>query len=109
MGKVIAFLLFAGLALAQYTPPPGGTQVLTGYVQGAASIPATQYLIPVSSGTAGTLGISTLKLNGSVLYPTTDSTTAIQIDKADGTTNVLTVDTTNGRVGIGTTAPGMKL
>lgn len=35
----------------------------------------------------------------------TDSTTAFQIDKADGITTMFNVDTTNGRVGFGTTAP----
>jgi hypothetical protein len=39
------------------------------------------------------------------IYPSADSTTAVGIYKADGTTNVLNVDTTNGRVGIGTTTP----
>ena len=43
------------------------------------------------------------------IYPASDSTTAFQINKADGTTNVLNVDTTNGRVGIGTTSPGANL
>jgi len=50
------------------------------------------------------VGIQTPKL-----FPITDSTTAIQIMKADGITNILTVDTTNSRVGIGTTSPGTKL
>ena len=45
----------------------------------------------------------------STLYPATDSTTAIQITKADGTTSILNVDTTNERVGIGTTSPKQKL
>lgn len=36
--------------------------------------------------------------------PSADSTTALQLQKAAGTA-VLNVDTTNGRVGIGTTAP----
>jgi hypothetical protein len=35
------------------------------------------------------------------IYPASDSTTAIQILKADGTTSIATIDTTNGRVGIG--------
>jgi len=39
------------------------------------------------------------------IYPTIDSTTAVQINKANGTTNVLNVDTTNTRVGIGSTSP----
>ena len=40
--------------------------------------------------------------------PSSDSTTAVQIQNAAGT-NVLNVDTTNARVGIGTTAPSEKL
>jgi formylglycine-generating enzyme required for sulfatase activity len=40
-----------------------------------------------------------------LIYPSTDSTTAIQFDKANGTTNVLNIDTTNGNVGIGTKSP----
>src|SRR3990167_7519160 len=45
----------------------------------------------------------------SKIYPSENSTTAIQINKADGTTNILNIDTTNGRVGIGTTGPGRAL
>ena len=41
----------------------------------------------------------------SKIYPAADSTTALQLLKADGTTAVLTVDTTNYRIGIGPTAP----
>ncbi|MDO8511837.1 MAG: hypothetical protein Q7S57_01075 [bacterium] len=51
-----------------------------------------------------TSGIITPKI-----YPSADSTTAIQINKADGTTNVLNVDTTNARVGIGTASPATAL
>lgn len=57
----------------------------------------------------------TLEVNGTakidtgliapLIYPPSDSTTAIQIDKANGTSNVIDIDTTNGRVGIGTTSP----
>jgi len=59
----------------------------------------------------GTLNQRYLKTTGDtmtgplVITPTADSTTAIQINKADGSTNVLNVDTTNARVGIGTTSP----
>ena len=42
------------------------------------------------------------------LRPTTNATTAIQLQNAAGT-SVLNVDTTNGRVGIGTTTPGALL
>ncbi|WP_321377082.1 hypothetical protein [Trichococcus shcherbakoviae] len=41
--------------------------------------------------------------------PSADSTTAFQIRKADNTTSVVNVDTTNDRVGVGTTSPSDKL
>ncbi len=41
--------------------------------------------------------------------PSADSTTAFQIRKADNTTSVVNVDTTNGRVGVGTTTPNTVL
>lgn len=53
--------------------------------------------------------VTIASLIGSKIYPAADSTTAIQVNKADGNTNVLNVDTTNGRVGIGTTSPTQKL
>ncbi len=43
------------------------------------------------------------------IIPATDSTSAIQVLKADGQTPVVTVDTANRRVGIGTTAPAQPL
>jgi len=42
------------------------------------------------------------------IRPNANSTTAVQITKADGTTSVLNVDTTNGYLGIGTIAPSAK-
>jgi hypothetical protein len=57
-----------------------------------------------------TTGLATLgSIKSGILYPSADSTTAVGIFKADGTTNVLNVDTTNGNVGIGTTSPGTRL
>lgn len=41
--------------------------------------------------------------NHSKIVPATDSTTAVQITKADGTTPVVVTDTTNTRLGIGVT------
>jgi len=40
-----------------------------------------------------------------LIYPGADSADAIDITKADGTTKILTVDTTNSRIGLLTTAP----
>jgi hypothetical protein len=47
--------------------------------------------------------------NHAKIIPLTDSTTAIQITKADGATSVMNVDTTNSRVGIGTATAGSTL
>ena len=50
-----------------------------------------------------------VKLDGNLLVePSTDSTTAFQVTQADATV-VLNVDTTNARVGIGTTNPNSPL
>jgi hypothetical protein len=43
--------------------------------------------------------------NAGAIYPATDSTTALYVTKADGATAVLTLDTTNARLGINKT-PG---
>jgi len=60
-----------------------------------------------------TLGANTLSTTSGLItpkiYPSADSTTAFQINKADGTTNVFNVDTTNGYIGIGTIYPTYKL
>ncbi len=40
-----------------------------------------------------------------IIKPAADSTTAFKITKADGTTYIMNVDTTNGRIGINTMAP----
>ncbi len=62
-----------------------------------------------NSGTAGTGSWGTVTEAAGVLgavvaiHPAADSTTAIQIRKADATTAIATLDTTNGRLGIGAT------
>lgn len=43
------------------------------------------------------------------LYPASDGTSALQVFKADGTTSVLNVDTTNKRLGIGSATPAVAL
>lgn len=53
----------------------------------------------------GILKTTKLELSSAVIKPLADSTTALQVTKADGTTVVATFDTTNSRVGIGTAAP----
>jgi hypothetical protein len=60
--------------------------------------------IMTGAGSQGTQTVTT-KLSGGVFFPTADGTTAIQFDKANGTSNVLDIDTSDGFVGIGTTSP----
>ena len=45
----------------------------------------------------------------SKLHPSADSTSALQILKADAATPIATIDSTNSRLGIGTTSPGSGL
>lgn len=47
--------------------------------------------------------------NHAKIIPAADSTTALQITKANGTTAVVNVNTTDERVGIGTNAPARKV
>jgi hypothetical protein len=62
--------------------------------------------IPYTGATgAVNLGANLLSTTSGIItpkiYPALDSTTAIQINKADGSTNVLNVDTTNSIVSVG--------
>lgn len=71
-------------------------------------VPYTGATSPVDLGSQNftTTGIGTFgSIKVPFIYPSSDSTTAFQIRKADGTTSVLNVDTTNSRIGIGTTSP----
>lgn len=43
------------------------------------------------------------------IIPPVDSSTAVQIRKANGTASIVNVDTINSRVGIGTTSPARAL
>jgi hypothetical protein len=43
------------------------------------------------------------------IFPAADGAAAVQVRKADGTTAVLNVDTTNTRIGVGTAAPASKI
>lgn len=62
----------------------------------------TGSIVLASSPTLTTPTIASLI--GNKIYPAADSTTAIQFNKANGTTSVATVDTTNGRVYLGSSS-----
>ena len=69
---------------------------------------------PVIGGTTpaaitGTNGVFNTNLKTPIIFPPSDSTTAIKFTKADGTTAILTIDSTNSRIGIGTTSPAGRL
>ena len=94
------FHLLGSAALADdgdFQPYNANTTLLGNTTTGAGSI------VLASSPTLTTPTIASLI--GSKIYPAADSTTAIQICKADGSTVIGTFDTTNLRFGIGTTAP----
>ena len=86
---------------------------LSGAVSGHMEDRGNPHLVSafqVGSYTSGEVDglLSNYTLTGIVtpkIYPVADSTTAVQVNKADGTTNVVNVDTTNGRVGIGVASP----
>ncbi len=50
-----------------------------------------------------------LRTIGGTVTPTSNSTTTLKVTKADGTTQVFDIDTTNARVGINTNAPTSEL
>jgi hypothetical protein len=80
--------------------------------QTAAAIAAA--MTPTGIAAAGGLATNTAinlgtnHLTVTTIKPVTDSTTAVRITKADGTTSVMTVDTINDRVGFGTLTPTHK-
>ncbi len=48
-------------------------------------------------------------LSSPIIHPINDAVAGISFNKADGSTNVVTIDTTNSRVGVGTAAPAGDL
>lgn len=119
-----------GTGVATFLATPSGTNfgsMLTGAVPvadggtncTAATITCFNNITGfTASGTTGTtssnLVFSTTPTFGTsiktpVITVPSDSTTAFQIFKADGSTNLFTVDSTNSRIGIGTTSPAQLL
>lgn len=94
-----------------------GTSAFTGVttsagVASAISDETGTGVLTLATAPTFTTSITTPKVIGSnslLMYPGANATTAVQIDKADGTTNIVTVDTINARVGVGTASPGALL
>jgi len=81
------------------------------YIQLQSSTPGTAQTGNINiSGTAiadtlqGTIAVKTAAIRA-----VSDSTTGLQLENAAGTNTVLDIDTTNSRIGIGTTAPAASL
>ncbi len=62
----------------------------------------------IAADTSATVQSITVSTAQTAIKPSSNSTTGIQLQKVDGT-NILNIDTTNARVGIGTAAPTQAL
>lgn len=85
----------------------GGGVTDHGALTGLADDDHSQYILSTGARTGASAQAQTFT-NGLVApswKPESDSTTALQIQNAAGTDNVLTIDTTNERLGIGVTPP----
>lgn len=95
----------AAFALASHTHGGGGGT--PGGSVGQVQIHGAGGVFVGDAGLTYDIATDVLTLAGRLVTPkwspAADSTTAIQVTKADGTTAVMTVDTTNSRVGIGGT------
>lgn len=101
-------LVFAS-SLGAYLPLAGGT--MTGAILHSPDNTLDFGALGATRIRTGYFGTSVFapSLITAKIYPTANSTTAVGIFKADGTTNILNVDTTNSRIGIGILAPLAKL
>jgi hypothetical protein len=96
-----------GSEIGRYTGT--GVSIGTTYVSTAA--PSNGMIVQGNVGIGTTPPSQTFEVNGTgkldtalitpLIYPATNSTSGIQFDEANGSTNVMDIDTTNGRVGIG--------
>lgn len=92
----------AGMSECLFSPFAGGTAVIgtnnsTALVLGTNNIVALTIGTDQSTALAGNLKIP----NAGIIYPASDSTTAIKIGKTDGSTIIGVWDTTNSRLRIG--------
>ncbi|HSX37021.1 MAG TPA: hypothetical protein VLG13_02805, partial [Patescibacteria group bacterium] len=102
--------LLGGLSSAQYVQLAQGAQTDSSTTNASIFVNktgATANIMDIQRGGADVLLINN---SGQALFrPTTDSQTALQVQKAGTTTTVFTVDTSNSRVGLGTAAPAYQL
>ncbi|HKR81944.1 MAG TPA: hypothetical protein VJR27_03005 [Candidatus Saccharimonadales bacterium] len=97
----------------------GGTVQASNFaVQGSSNTSPTALLAANNGGSGDILdlqngsgaNVATFSNTGSVLFkPSTNATTAFQVQPSGSTTPVLNVDTTNSRLGLGTSSPSTTL
>ncbi|MBU4099678.1 hypothetical protein KJ980_08620 [Patescibacteria group bacterium] len=90
-------------ALTNYLPLSGGTML--GDLNTLSVIPSVDNFSNLGSNSKYWAKGYVNKIFTNIIAPHIDGTTALQINKADGITNVLNIDTINKRIGIGTTSP----
>ncbi len=106
LGEVLSTGYFSAPgATLSATYDQGTSLVLRGGPSGTANIQEVQDSTGTVLGAIDKSG----NISTPLIYPLSDSTTAFQITKADKSTSVLNVDTTNGTIGIGTISPSAKL
>ena len=95
-----------GLTSGQYVQLGQGIQAATSTTNAAIAINQTGATANILDLQRGGADVQLINNAGQTLFrPTTDSQTALQVQKAGTTTVVFTVDSTNSRIGIGTGAP----
>ena len=89
----------------------GGGVTDHGALTGLADDDHSQYLLATGARTGASSQAQTFTsgIIGPTWKPAADSTTALQLQNAAGSADILTVDTTNGRVGIGKSPPSYPL
>jgi len=73
------------------------------YINDQTLAGATAYNIYSAGAGTNYFGGSLKLAGGNSIYPSADSTTALYINKADNATHIVTIDSTNGRMGVGVT------
>lgn len=90
--------------LNPYSNAQGGSPVTSINGSGISGLTTNRMVRAASATTVGNSGCSTDDSSSVIICPGADGTTAVLIDKADGSTHVVNIDTTNSRVCIGCTS-----
>lgn len=103
VSDALAVTTSGGIRFGVGTAAPGAVLTAIGSTVGVD-------LFRITDGTATAVDVATIADEGAVTFRNrTDSTSGLRVLNAAGTGIVFNADTTNGRVGIGTAAPGSTL